>query len=120
MLKPDAVKLNLQEEILKEIRSVDLHLVKSKTMLLTKEIILTWRNWPHYDDWFWDHVDFMTSSYVEFWIVEGEDAITKTSLIKVKMRGKYAVSKIQNIIHSPDNETEAKQEIDLFFEKLKD
>ncbi len=114
MLKPDAIVLEIQKELQMKLNDVGLFCLKSTTLQLTRGLILRWRNWNHYDDWFWKHVDFMTSSPVELWLVEGEDAISKTLGIKAYFRQHYAKSKIMNVLHCPDNYQEVEREINLF------
>ncbi|MBU4502361.1 MAG: hypothetical protein KKA79_07215, partial [Nanoarchaeota archaeon] len=58
ILKPDALALGVQGELRAMLAQAGLCCVERKPTQLTKEIILAWRNWDSYDDWFWKHVDF--------------------------------------------------------------
>ncbi|MBU1043889.1 MAG: nucleoside-diphosphate kinase [Candidatus Omnitrophica bacterium] len=118
LLKPDAVALGIQPELEEALTSLGLHcMLKGVLLQLTKDLILTWRDWDHYDDWFWEHVDFMTSSPVEIWLVCGENAIDKVISVKLALRQKYAKSKVMNVLHCPDNKDEANREINIFLNR---
>jgi len=115
ILKPDALTLKIQDELLDSLVQAGLCCLTRKTLHLTRELILKWReNWDSYDDWFWKHVDFMTSAPVEIWLVSGPQAVAATLGVKSIFRNKYASSRIKNILHCPDCAEEATHEIDLF------
>ncbi len=114
LLKPDALKLGLQDMLLRLFRMVGLTRVSMKRIQLSREFILKWRDWDHYDDWFWVHVDFMCSRPVEIWLLEGTEAVEKALHIKNQVRASHSTSEIQNVLHCPDSCEEAVREIDIF------
>jgi nucleoside-diphosphate kinase len=125
ILKPDAVKRRLCGEIIRRIENKGLNIVGMK---LTK--IPTATAEKHYAEhaskgFFRELVDFMTSSNVVIMAVEGDEAIavmriligkTKfTEAVPGTIRGDYAFSVAENLIHGSDSADSAKRELEIFF-----
>jgi len=115
LLKPDALMLGLKQEIENRLREAGLAFMSEKELLLTRSFILRWRNWDHYAESFWRHVDFVTSSPVIVQIWEGADAVYIVREVKKRIRLEFAESPEKNVMHSPDTTIEAEDEINLFF-----
>ena len=125
ILKPDAVQRKLCGEIIKRIENKGLDIVAMKRTTIpvaTAE--------KHYAEhagkgFFKDLVSFMTGSPVVIMAVEGDESITvmRTLIGKTKfteaqpgtIRGDYAFSFTENLVHGSDSPESAKREVELFF-----
>jgi len=125
ILKPDAVKRRLCGEIIRRIENKGLTLAAMKMMTIPVELAH-----KHYAEhqgkpFFNDLVSFMTASPVVVMAVQGDEAISvmRTLIGKTKfteatpgtIRGDYAYSFTENLVHGSDSPESAKREIDLFF-----
>ncbi len=125
ILKPDAVKRKLCGEIIRRIENKGLDIVAMKRTTIpvaTAE--------KHYAEhagkgFFKDLVSFMTTSPVVLMVVEGDEAIVvmRTLIGKTKfteaapgtIRGDYAYSFTENLVHGSDSVDSAKREVGIFF-----
>jgi nucleoside-diphosphate kinase len=125
ILKPDAVQRKLCGEIIRRIENKGLDIVGMKRTTIpvaTAE--------KHYAEhagkgFFKDLVSFMTGSPVVIMAVEGDEAIVvmRTLIGKTKfteaqpgtIRGDYAYSFTENLVHGSDSPESAKREIEIFF-----
>lgn len=125
ILKPDAVKRKLCGEIIRRIENKGLEIVAMK-----KTTIPVATAEKHYAEhagkgFFKDLVSFMTTSPVVLMVVEGDEAIgvMRTLIGKTKfteaqpgtIRGDYAYSFTENLVHGSDSPDSAKREIGIFF-----
>lgn len=125
MLKPDAVKRHLIGEVISRIEKKGYQITQAKLMTLDKEIIA--EHYAHLLDkpFFPTLEDFMTSGPVFGMVVEGENVIAGMRLLMGPtnvyealpgtIRGDYANSMTENIIHGSDSEESATIEIKRFF-----
>lgn len=125
MLKPDAVKRLLIGEVISRIEKKGYQITQAKLMTLDKEIIA--EHYAHLLDkpFFPTLEDFMTSGPVFGMVVEGENVIAGMRLLMGPtnvyealpgtIRGDYANSMTENIIHGSDSEESATIEIKRFF-----
>lgn len=114
LIKPDAIERRLTNIIHNELFQKGLKLSADYEILLTRENMLKWRNWPSYDEEFWLHVELMISSNVIVEIWEGKCAVSIALETKRYIRSEYAESRVRNILHCSDNISEAEEEILLF------
>jgi len=127
MLKPDAINRKLVGKIIQRFEDKGFNIVDMKMMKLSKELAET-----HYEEHegkeFYDNlVNFITSGKVIAMVLEGENAIKavrkmvgKTNPLEANagtIRGDFAYSTPDNIIHASDSLNSAKREIRLFFGK---
>lgn len=125
ILKPDTVQRKLVGEVIGRIEKKGLKIVAMK--LLT---IPTSTAEKHYAEhaskgFFRDVVDFITSGPSVVLAVEGDEAIalmriligkTKfTEAVPGTIRGDFAFSIAENLIHGSDSAESAKRELELFF-----
>jgi nucleoside-diphosphate kinase len=125
MLKPDAIKRGLAGVIISRIESKGFQILEIKTMRLTKDILK--EHYQHLVEkpFYHEIEEFMTSGPVWGMIVEGENAVDGMRALigptKVEdapagtIRGDFAVSTSENIIHGSDSAESAKSEILRFF-----
>lgn len=126
MLKPDALKRKLAGEIISRIEKKGFNIVAMKTMILTEEIVK--EHYSHIADkpFFGEILEYITSGPVVAMIIEGDDVVngmrrlmgpTKwTEALPGTIRGDYAFSTGENIIHGSDSVENAEIEIKRFFE----
>ena len=125
ILKPDAVQRKLVGEIIGRIEKKGLRLVAMRL-----ETIATATAEKHYAEhaskgFFRDVVDFMTSAPSVIMAVEGDEAIALmrvligktrfTEAVPGTIRGDYAFSIAENLVHGSDSAESATRELEIFF-----
>ena len=125
MIKPDGVKRALMGEIIKRIENKGFTIVEAKLIKPEREVVE-----KHYDEhrekpFFGDLVDFIANGKVLAMIVEGNEAIkSMRNLIGDKdhtiarpgtIRGDFAYSTTENIIHGSDSKESADREMNIWF-----
>ncbi len=125
MLKPDAIKRGLMGKIITRIEEKGFKIVDAKMFTLTEKQLE--EHYAHLKDkpFFVDIVNYMTSGPVLGMIVEGDDVILgmrkimgATKWLEADagtIRGDFACSTTQNLIHGSDSEETAVAEIKRFF-----
>ena len=125
MLKPDCVKRGLMGEVISRIERKGYKIVDAKMMNLDEAILK--EHYAHLADkpFFPEIVAFMTSGPVLGMIVEGENAVQGMRIIMGPtkfeeatagtIRGDFAHSTSENLIHGSDSLENAEIEIKRFF-----
>nr|WP_314021034.1 nucleoside-diphosphate kinase [Mogibacterium diversum] len=125
MLKPDCVKRGLMGEVISRIERKGYKIVDAKMMNLDEAILN--EHYAHLADkpFFPEIVSFMTSGPVLGMIVEGENAVQGMRIIMGAtkfeeatagtIRGDFAHSTSENLIHGSDSLENAEIEIKRFF-----
>lgn len=114
VLKPDCLKRGLEAEVYSMIIEYGLEIVfKRKMQLDTKMAEEFYYDW-HDKDFYPNLVKYMVSSEIEVFIVKGDNAISRLqsivgghdSLLDINLtiRGKFATSLRENVIHSTSNQ----------------
>ena len=125
LIKPDAVQRALAGEILARIERRGFSVVAGKLMRVSRDL-----GERHYDEhrekpFFGELVDFITSAPTWALVVEGEGAIgTLRKTIGAtnpadaepgSLRGDFALSMPDNLVHGSDSSESAEREIALWF-----
>jgi nucleoside-diphosphate kinase len=125
LIKPDAVARRLVGSIVSRFEQKGFWIVAMKHMTMSRSIADR-----HYAEhvgkpFFNDLVGFMTSSPLVAIVLEGPDVIAlvrkmvgKTKVAEAEpgtIRGDYAASTQQNLIHASDSPESAKREIEIWF-----
>ena len=125
MLKPDALKRGLAGEIIARIERKGYRIADAKMMKLNEALLK--EHYAHIADkpFFPDIVAYMTSGPVLAMIVEGENAVKGMRILMGAtrfeeaeagtIRGDYAASTSENLIHGSDGPETAQAEIRRFF-----
>lgn len=125
MLKPDCIKRGLMGEVIARIERKNYRIVDAKMMHLDEPILR--EHYGHLADkpFFPEIVAYMTSGPVLGMIVEGENAVKGMRILMGAtkfeeaaagtIRGDYATSTAENIIHGSDSVENAEIEIKRFF-----
>lgn len=125
MLKPDCIKRGLMGEVIARIERKNYRIVDAKMMHLDETILR--EHYGHLADkpFFPEIVAYMTSGPVLGMIVEGENAVKGMRILMGAtkfeeaaagtIRGDYATSTAENIIHGSDSVENAEIEIKRFF-----
>lgn len=125
MLKPDAIKRGLMGEVISRIEKKGFKIINAKMITLDEPILR--EHYAHIvtQPFFPDIVSYMTSGPVFAMIVEGENAVQGMRNIMGPthiedaapgtIRGDFAFSTSQNIIHGSDSVENAEIEINRFF-----
>ena len=125
MLKPDCVKRGLIGEVISRIERKGYKIVDAKMMNLDEAILKD--HYAHLADkpFFPNIVEYMTSGPVLGMIVEGESAVQGMRIIMGatkfeeatagNIRGDFAHSTRENLIHGSDSPENAEKEIKRFF-----
>lgn len=127
MLKPDAIRRGLAGAIISRIEAKGFRIVEIKSIMLSKTILK--EHYAHLvkKPFYHEIEDFMMSGPVWGMIVEGENAVeAMRNMIgptKIEeapagtIRGDFAFSTSENIIHGSDSMESAEIEIQRFFGK---
>jgi nucleoside-diphosphate kinase len=128
LVKPDAFARNLTGEIIAQFERKGLRLVALQLMTMTRELAAQ-HYAEHEGKGFYDElVDFITSGPLVAMVLEGEAAIRAARQVigatnpleatTGSIRGDYATSVGQNMVHGSDAPESAAREVSLFFPGL--
>jgi nucleoside-diphosphate kinase len=128
MVKPDGVKRDLIGEIVKRFEQKGFHLLNAELMMIDRAKA-EYHYMEHQDKpFFGELVDFITSGPVFAMVWEGENIIEVSRLMIGKtspsealpgtIRGDFACTKAENVIHGSDSLFSAEREIANFFDPL--
>jgi nucleoside-diphosphate kinase len=128
LVKPDAFARNLTGEITSRFERKGLRLVALQLMTMTRELAA-----QHYAEhegksFYEELVDFITSGPLVAMVLEGESAIRAARQVigatnpleatTGSIRGDFATSVGQNMVHGSDAPESAQREVGLFFSDL--
>jgi nucleoside-diphosphate kinase len=128
LIKPDAVKRNLEGKIIAHVQEKGFKLVALKKLKLTKEqaqqFYIVHKDRPFYDEL----CEFMSSGPIVAMVWEGENAISEIRKImgatnpaeaeEGTLRKLYGTDVGQNAVHGSDSPQSAEVEIPFFFSRL--
>lgn len=127
LVKPDGLQRGLIGEIVSRFERKGLKLVGLKMMVLNDEVLDTWYAHHKEKPFFPSLKSFMTQTPIVAMVWEGLDAVdTIRKLVGVtkgraaeagSIRGDFAMSQSNNLIHASDSEENAKKELTLIFSK---
>ncbi len=132
LIKPDAIRKNLLWIILQEIIKKKLNIVAYKIIKLDESCVRYYQpvlNMPSDfgEAWKQDVINFMTSVPVMVVLIEGQDALQKTDVLKKEIRSRYMpeganflFKKIRNLLHTPSNKSDLLLDLNLFFPEIKE
>ena len=125
IIKPDAVKRNLAEEILSRFEKKEFSISKLKTFNFTVEMAEQFYSVHSSKPFFGELVSFITSGKVTAAIIEGDNAINMTREIIGKtnpkeaspgtIRGDFGISITENSIHASDSRESFDKEVNVVF-----
>lgn len=127
LVKPDGLQRGLIGEIMHRFERKGMKLLGLKMMRLNDELLDTW--YAHHKDksFFKDLKSFMTWTPIVAMVWEGQEAISAVRKIvgvtkgydaeAGSIRGDYAMSGSQNLIHASDEAGNAEKEIGLIFDE---
>lgn len=125
LVKPDGLQRGLIGSIMQRFERKGMKLVGLKMMRLTDELLDTWYVHHKEKSFFKDLKTFMTWTPIVAMVWEGQEAISAVrKLVGVtkgyeaeagSIRGDFAMSGSQNLIHASDEPANAQKEIDLIF-----
>ena len=125
LVKPDAFARNLTGEIISRFEVKGLRLAELKLMTMTRELAE-----QHYAEhegkpFFEELVSFITSGPLVAMVLEGDDAVRAARQVigatnpleaaPGSIRGDYAISVGQNMVHGSDSPESGTREVGLFF-----
>ncbi|OYT55385.1 MAG: nucleoside-diphosphate kinase [Desulfurococcales archaeon ex4484_217_2] len=127
MIKPDGVKRGLIGEIIRRIENKGLRIIALKMLRLSREkaeeLYSVHRGKPFFESL----IEFVTSGPVVAMIVEGEEAVNVMRTLigptdgrkapPGTIRGDFALSVQENIIHAADSVESAEREMWIVFSK---
>lgn len=128
LVKPDGLQRGLIGEIVQRFERKGLKLIGLKMMRLNDELLDTWYAHHKEKSFFADLKTFMTWTPIVAMVWEGQEAIAAVrKLVGVtkgyeaeagSIRGDFAMSGSQNLIHASDEPANAEKEIALIFTTL--
>lgn len=122
-LKPDCLKRQIEQTVYDIIETDGLKIVFKKRMRLDiatiQELYRDWKNMEFYEGL----CRYILSGEIEVFVVEGDDAVEHLQRVVGKydsvnpsqstIRGRFAISKRENVIHSTANRETFKREAEL-------
>ena len=128
IIKPDAVKRNLESEIKSFFEKNNLKILKSKKVKISKEEASEFYKVHQTKPFYNDLCNYLSSGPIVVMILEGEDAISKNRQLmgatdpskaeEGTLRKMYGISIDKNSVHGSDSLENGKKEIDFFFGKI--
>ena len=125
IVKPDAVKRNLVEQILSRFEEKGFTISKKKTLNFTKEMAKEFYSAHSTKPFFDELVSFITSGEVVVAIIERDDAVSLTREIigntnpkeasSGTIRGDFGISITENSIHASDSSESFDKEVNVVF-----
>ena len=125
LVKPDGLQRGLIGEIVQRFERKGLKLIGLKMMRLTDDLLDTWYVHHKEKSFFKDLKSFMTWTPIVAMVWEGQEAVSAVrKLVGVtkgydaeagSIRGDFAMSGSQNLIHASDEPANAEKEIALIF-----
>ena len=125
IVKPDAVKRNLAEEILSRFEKKGFIISKQKTLNFTAEMAKQFCSAHSSKPFFDDFVSFITSGEVVAAIIERDNAVSLTREIigntnpkeanPGTIRGDFGISITENSIHASDSSESFDKEVNVIF-----
>ena len=125
IVKPDAVKRNLVEQILSRFEKKGFTISKKKTLNFTKEMAKEFYSTHGAKPFFDELVSFITSGEVVVAIIERDDAVSLTREIigntnpkeasSGTIRGDFGISITENSIHASDSSESFDKEVNVVF-----
>ena len=125
LVKPDGLQRGLIGEIIHRFERKGMKLVALKMMRLSDELLDTWYVHHKEKSFFTDLKMFMTWTPIVAMVWEGQEAVsTVRKIVGVtkgyeaeagSIRGDFAMSGSQNLIHASDSTENAEKEIGLIF-----
>jgi len=125
IVKPDAVKRNLAEEILSRFKKKGFMISKLKTFNFTVELAEQFYSVHRSKPFFGELVSFITSGTVTAAIIEGDNVINVTREIIGKtnpkeaspgtIRGDFGNGILENSIHASDSRESFDKEVNVVF-----
>jgi nucleoside-diphosphate kinase len=127
LVKPDGLQRGLIGEIMARFEKKGLKLVGLKMMRLTDELLDTWYAHHKEKSFFVDLKGFMTWTPIVAMVWQGQEAVSAVRKIvgvtkgyeaeAGSIRGDYALSGSQNLIHASDEPENAEKEVGLIFDE---
>lgn len=125
LIKPDAMERKLMGEIISVYEKKGLHIADLKIVKPTIDIAKKHYNEHESKPFFQELINFITRSEVCALIIEGDDAVEVVRKINGAtdpkdaevgtIRGRFALSKSENAVHSSDSVESAVREIAIWF-----
>jgi nucleoside-diphosphate kinase len=125
MIKPDGVKRRLVGEIISRFEKRGFNIVAMKMVHIDRTTAERLYEEHKGKSFFEELINYITSGPVVCMVVEGEEAVTVVRKMigntdpkeapPGTIRGDYALTKAENIIHASDSEEKAKREMSIFF-----
>ena len=125
IVKPDAVKRNLAEEILSRFEKKGIAISKQKTLNFTMEMAKQFYSVHSSKPFFDELVSFITSGEVVIAIIERDNAVSLTREIigntnpkdasPGTIRGDFGISITENSIHASDSSESFDKEVNVIF-----
>ncbi|MFP3164340.1 MAG: nucleoside-diphosphate kinase [Acidianus sp.] len=127
MIKPDGVKRRLIGEIISRFEKRGLNIIAMKMVRISRETAEKLYEEHKGKSFFEDLISYITSGPVVCMVIEGDEAVSvirkmigatdPKEALPGTIRGDFALSKAENVIHASDSPEKAKKEISLFFEE---
>lgn len=130
MVKPDGVRRKLVGEIIKRLEDKGFELVDMKMLTISADLAAEHYREHQGRDYYRGLIDHITSGPVVAMAWQGPDVVEVTRLLvghrhprqalPGTIRGDYAATSTENLVHAADSSQAAARELKLFFPQLGD
>lgn len=127
MIKPDGVRRNLIGEIISRFEKRGLKIIGMKMIKMDRTIAERLYEEHKGKSFFEELINYITSGPVVCMVIEGDEVVSVVRKMigntdpkeapPGTIRGDYALSKAENVIHASDSEEKAKREMSIFFKE---
>lgn len=125
MIKPDGVRRNLVGEIISRFEKRGMRIVGLKMVKMTREMAERLYEEHKGKSFYEELVNYVTSGPVVAMVIEADEAVSVVRKMigatdpkeaaPGTIRGDYALSKAENVIHASDSLEKAQREMAIFF-----
>lgn len=115
VIKPGFLKYT--NEIEKILRDNSWFIIKKETKYLSKEICKDLYNIHKDKEWFNDLVEYMSSDMTIGYLLQKttDNPITDMNALKDKIRKRYSINDMKNVVHSSDSTENVRRENKIYF-----
>lgn len=114
IIKPDAIKKGLLQEVASRICQQNLRIVGQKEILINLEFLKKLYQWQviFYPA---ELEEYLCATPLPVWLIEGKNAVERVLKIKAEIRAEFGIDELHTLLHCPDSEEDFQGEYALIF-----
>ena len=116
MIKPDAIQRGLVGKIEEKLTQHGLQIIKRRIIEADRKFIIDlWPTVVDYEGRLEKSLLYLAQAPLLIWLVEGNDALIETKMVKQEIRKRYCYDDFHTIFHCPDTEQDFLREYRVLF-----